>query len=244
VSAQQKETVIRPGAGVDATDGRLGTVDEVRVRPETGELAALVVRRGWSDQPLHVAGAQVDRVAADGTVRLRVTRAAAERAAAEVGNGAAGVALGAGAAGEPLRVPVLAERLRAAVQPVDPGELRVTKRVEQAEESVRQAVERDAVAVERIPVNRPLEAPVAQRRDGEWLVLPVLEEVLVVRTRLLLTEEVRIRTRRVTEARAVRETVRRERLELEDATRSGGRGLPTAGVPAGAPPAPTAARHP
>ena len=55
MSAQQTE--IRPGAGVDATDGRLGTVEEVRVRPETGELALLVVRRGGSDRPLHVAGA-------------------------------------------------------------------------------------------------------------------------------------------------------------------------------------------
>jgi hypothetical protein len=30
VSAQ--ETVVRPGAGVDATEGRMGTVDAVRVR--------------------------------------------------------------------------------------------------------------------------------------------------------------------------------------------------------------------
>jgi hypothetical protein len=67
--------------------------------------------------------------------------------------------------------------------------------------------------------------------------------VLVVRTQLMLKEEVRIRTRRVTKEQTVRETVRREHLGLEDATRSGGRGLPAAVAPAGEPPVPTE-RHP
>ena len=221
-----RATVIRPGAGVEATDGRLGTVDEVRVRPETGELALLVVRRGWNDRLLHVAAAQVDRVGGDGTVRLRVTRAAA------------GLAVVAGADGEQLRVPVLAERLTAEARPVELGELRVHTRVDEAEETVRRVVERDELEVERVPVNRPLEAPVAQRTEGEWLVFPVMEEVLVVRTQLMLKEEVRVRTRRVTAEQEVRQTVRRGRVELEDATRDGVRGLPE---PA---PAPTAAPDP
>jgi uncharacterized protein (TIGR02271 family) len=62
---------------------------------------------------------------------------------------------------------------------------------------------------------------VQSRQEGDWLVIPVMEEVLVVRKQLMLTEEVRVRTRRVTEEREVRETVRRERVELEDTTTSG-----------------------
>jgi uncharacterized protein (TIGR02271 family) len=229
--------VIRPGAGVEATDGRLGSVDEVRVRPETGELALLVVRRGRSDALLHVAAAQVERVDGDGTVRLRVTRAAAEQRAAAARDAGGGEATG-GAAGQQLRVPILAERLAAAARPVELGELRVHTRVDAAEEAVRRAVERDELDVERVPVNRPLEAPVAQRTEGEWLVIPVMEEVLVVRTQLMLKEELRVRTRRVTAEQEVRQTVRRGRVELEDATRDGGRGLPE---PV---PAPTAAPDP
>jgi uncharacterized protein (TIGR02271 family) len=239
---------------VEATDGRLGTVDEVRVRPATGELAVLVVRRGWSDRRLHVAAEQVAGVDGDGTVRLRGTRAEAGRAGAAIPD-AAGVPLVAGADGAQLRVPVRAERLRAEVRAVDLGELRVTRRVETAEETVRQAVAREEVDVERVPVNRPLTAPVAQRTEGEWLVLPVMEEVLVVRTQLMLKEEVRIRTRRVVAEQAVTETVRRERVELEDATRSGvhdaggapgAPGAGASGAPAGPPagaagPAPPAA---
>jgi hypothetical protein len=65
--------------------------------------------------------------------------------------------------------------------------------------------------------------------EGDWLVVPVMEEVLVVRKQLMLKEEVRIRRRPVTEPREVRETLRRERVELEDATRHGVRGPETRG---------------
>jgi uncharacterized protein (TIGR02271 family) len=230
------ETVIRPGASVDATDGRLGTVDEVLVRPETGELATLIVRRGWNDRRLHVDAAQVARVAGD-TVHLRTTREEAERLAAAVLEGDAGTDAVLRADGQQLRVPILEERLSAETRPVSLGELRVHKRVELTEETVRQAVTRDDLEIERVPMNRPLEAPVTQRTDGDWLVLPVMEEVLVVRKQLMLKEEVRIRRRQVTGEQEVRETVRHERLDLEDATRHGVRGLPPVGSPGRAEPA-------
>ena len=133
----------------------------------------------------------------------------------------------AGADGQQLRLPVLAERLTAEARPVELGELRVHTRVDEVEETVRQAVERDELDVERVPVNRPLEAPVAQRTEGEWLVIPVMEEVLVVRKQLdAQGGAARSARRRVTAEQEVRETVRRERVELEDATRVGVPGLP------------------
>jgi len=221
------EMMIRTGAGVDATDGRLGTVDEILVRPETGELVTLIVRRGWSDRRVHIDAAQVDRVEGD-TVRLRISREEAERLGAGVLEGDTAGA-GRRVDGDEIRVPILEERLATEVRPVELGELRVHKRVNQTEESVRQAVTRDELEIEHVPINRPLEAPVTQRTDGDWLVLPVMEEVLVVRKQLMLKEEVRIRRRPVTEEQQVHETVRHERLEVEDATRHGAHGLPGAG---------------
>jgi hypothetical protein len=80
-------------------------------------------------------------------------------------------------------------------------------------------------------IGRPLEAPAASRVEGDWYVVPVMEEVLVVRKQLMLKEEVRIRRQPVTEAQEVRETLRRERVELEDATRDGVREMPGADAP-------------
>jgi uncharacterized protein (TIGR02271 family) len=112
-----------------------------------------------------------------------------------------------------FRIPVAEERLYAERRPTQ-GEVEIRKRVERSEEIVRETLEHDTVEVERVPINRHVDGPVAQRMDGEWLVVPVLEEVLVVEKRLLLKEEVRIRTRKHTRQAELREPVRRERVDV------------------------------
>jgi uncharacterized protein (TIGR02271 family) len=130
-------------------------------------------------------------------------------------DGAAGRAGFAGGTGETdtLRVPMAEEQLRVEKRPTQ-GVVEVRKRVEEVEEVVREALGYDVVEVERVPVNRRLDGPIGQRMDGEWLVVPVMEEVLVVEKRLVLKEEVRIRTRRETRDAELREHVRRERLDV------------------------------
>jgi stress response protein YsnF len=71
------------------------------------------------------------------------------------------------------------------------------------------------VTVQRIPVGRPVEvAPEVREEDGV-LIVPVLEERLVVMTELFLKEEIRITKKSRTEI--VREPVRlrSERAEIE-----------------------------
>ena len=240
---------LRPGAAVEATDGRLGTLEEAVVRPETGELVYLVVRRGWTDHRLHVAADQIDRVEAGsgGAVHLRATREETVRLGAGVPQTAAGGAALGHLTGDRLSVPILAERLTAETRPVDLGELRVHKRVETEEVRITQDVTRDDLDIERVPIDRPLDSPAATRTEGDWLIVPVMEEVLIVEKRLVLKEEVRIRRRPVTETQEVRETIRKERVELEDATRHGigGRGAAgTAAAPEGASETPAAAPRP
>jgi stress response protein YsnF len=46
--------------------------------------------------------------------------------------------------------------------------------------------------VERLPVERMLDEPLAPYYDGDTFVIPVMEEVLVVEKRLRLREEVRL----------------------------------------------------
>jgi len=211
---QAPEVPVEPGAVVEASDGRLGTVEEVFIRPETGELSYLVVRRGWTDQLLTIPVDVIESIAGPREVHLRVTRDEAREHTASVSEDA----LLARGDGSQIRVPIVEERLIPQKRMVDLGELRVHKYVEETEEVVRQPITRDDLIVERVPVNQPLEAPVAPREDGDWLVIPIMEEVLVVQKRLMLVEEVRIRKRQVTEEQQVRETVRHERVELEDAT--------------------------
>lgn len=54
----------------------------------------------------------------------------------------------------------------------------------------------DDYEIERVAVGRLLDEPIAQRHEGDTLVLPVVEEVLVYEKKLYLREEIRITRRK------------------------------------------------
>lgn len=122
-------------------------------------------------------------------------------------------------------IPVVAEGLEVGRRVTETGVVRLRKLVHEREELVDQPVTRETVRVERVPVGRVVAGPVAIREEGDTIVVPVLEEVLVVERRLVLTEEVRIVRQRVTErAEPQRVTLRREEIVVErDTTPGAGR---------------------
>ena len=221
---ESREWQIEPGATVEATDGRFGTVEEVIVRPRTGEPVYLVIRHGWNDRQVTLPADLIAAIPSRREVLLRATRHEAREAATQAPAMPSDDLLASEREGA-LHFPIAEERLVPVKRQVDLGELRVHKTVEQVEEAVRQTVTRDELVIERVPVGRQLDAPLEPRVEGDWLVIPIMEEVLVVQKRLMLTEEVRIRKRQLTEEQEVRELVRHERVELEDATVYGVAGL-------------------
>ena len=93
---------------------------------------------------------------------------------------------------ETIVVPVIAEVLQVGKQTVVTGGVRLTKRVTEREETVEELLLRESVHVERVPINQIVTEVPAVRQEGDTLIVPILEEVLVVEKRLLLKEEVRI----------------------------------------------------
>jgi len=120
-----------------------------------------------------------------------------------------------GGSGE-IRVPLVEERLRVDIRPVDLGEIEVRKTVETVEETWFEPVDHEEAEIERVRVNRNVDAPELPHQEGEWLVVPVMEELIVVQKQLVVVEEIRIRKHRVTEQQEIRETVRRERASVDD----------------------------
>lgn len=112
-------------------------------------------------------------------------------------------------------VPVVEEHLRVGRREVEAGRVRFTKRVLEDEVVVDDAVVREEVEVVRVPVGRQVEAPVPTREEGDTLIIPVLEEVLVVEKRLVLVEELHVRKRRVEERRPQSFTLRKEEVGVE-----------------------------
>lgn len=104
-------------------------------------------------------------------------------------------------------VPLHAEELTVAKRRVVTGRARVSTITREQEKLVEGLLARDRVEIERTPIGKPLEHVPAVREEGDTLVIPVVEEVLVVRRCLVLKEEIRVRR--------VHETARhQERVQL------------------------------
>lgn len=114
-----------------------------------------------------------------------------------------------------LVVPIVQEEVQVGKQRVETGRVRVTKKVHLEEEIVEALLKQQSVQVERVPFDQMVEEAPEVRYEGETLVIPVLEEVLVIEKRLILKEEVRI-TRQVQEIPHQEPvTLRREEISIE-----------------------------
>lgn len=121
----------------------------------------------------------------------------------------------AGAGAETQVIPVMTETLAVSKRQVVTGGVRVTKVVREHEELVDEPLWQETVEVQRVPINKLVEAPTAVRYENDTVIVPVLEEVLVVEKRLLLKEEVHIRRRRTTTHQPQRVVRRREEVSVE-----------------------------
>lgn len=115
-----------------------------------------------------------------------------------------------------LVIPVVAEELAVSRRQVAQGVVRIHKRVETHEATLDAATASEEVAVERVPINTLVEGPSPQIREEDGvLIVPVLEEVLVVEKRLMLREEVRVTKHKTTSNTPQTVTLRRETVEIE-----------------------------
>ena len=114
-------------------------------------------------------------------------------------------------------IPLYQEQVSVLKQDVISDRLRVTTSVEERAVLIEETVERGALQVERIAVERPVTEAPAPRQDGDTLVLCVVEERLIVEKRLFVIEEVRITRTATVEHVAISETVRTMRATVAHA---------------------------
>jgi stress response protein YsnF len=94
-------------------------------------------------------------------------------------------------------IPRLEERARVDTVVHERGRVRIDKRVEVYNQPLELDGVEERVVTERVPIGRPVDAPVAIRREGDVTILPIHEEVVVVQKQLVLREELHIRVERV-----------------------------------------------
>ncbi len=114
-----------------------------------------------------------------------------------------------------LRLQRSEEELRAGVREREAGRVNVRKRVRTERERMAVPRRREQVNVERVPVNEP--ASGAEIGEDE-VVIPVVEEEIVVQKRAVVREEIRVRKDVVEEEEIVEADLRKEEVEVEDTT--------------------------
>jgi len=116
-------------------------------------------------------------------------------------------------------LPLVEENLLVGKRRVETGRVRVSVNTEIQEQVVRETLRSERTELERVAIGRELAqgepAPTMRQEPDGTVVVPVLEEVLVVERRLVLKEEIRMRLVAVDEAVEQPMTVRRQRASVE-----------------------------
>lgn len=105
---------------------------------------------------------------------------------------------------------LVAEEAEAHVHEVDRGRVLIDKTVEMVPHRADVEVGTDVVDVDRVDINEEFNEPPQTRQEGDTLIVPVIEEVLVVSKRYRVIEEVRITKRRDVHTETFEENLKRE----------------------------------
>ena len=120
-------------------------------------------------------------------------------------------------------IPLVEEQISIAKHKVPTGRVRIRTVVDEREAWIREELAREEATIERVPIDREVTETPEIRQEGDVLIVPVVEEVLVVEKRLVLKEELHIRKKHQTDQveepvvlRSMRAEVEREDLEGDE----------------------------
>jgi uncharacterized protein (TIGR02271 family) len=107
-------------------------------------------------------------------------------------------------------IPLHAEEVSVAKKRVVTGQVKVGTVTKESEQIVEELLEHEHVEIERIAVGKEVDKAPAVRQEGDTLIIPILEEIVVVERRLLLKEEVRVRRTREKQPYQERVVIRKQ----------------------------------
>ena len=112
-------------------------------------------------------------------------------------------------------VHLVEETARIGKRQIDGGGARVDVGVSEHDQTVQALLMRQDVSVERVAVGTMVQERPPMRQEGDTVIVPVLEEVLVTEKRLILKEELRIRITEQSHVETQMVRLRRETATIE-----------------------------
>ncbi|WP_426167384.1 YsnF/AvaK domain-containing protein [Sandarakinorhabdus sp. DWP1-3-1] len=116
---------------------------------------------------------------------------------------------------EPAVIPLVEEELQVDKRAVETGRVRVHVRNDHHDVRVREELVRGNVDIERVTIDRRIDAVPDIQDLGHTIIIPIVEEVLVVEKRLMLREEIHIRRRARVDSHEETVTLTRQRAVVE-----------------------------
>jgi stress response protein YsnF len=94
---------------------------------------------------------------------------------------------------EEIVVPLYEEQASVAKHRIVTGKVQVSTVTREHEQVIDEVLRREHVEIDRTPINKRIDAMPAVHQEGDTIIIPIVEETLVVERRLVLKEEIRIR---------------------------------------------------
>ncbi|QHL89290.1 DUF2382 domain-containing protein [Nibribacter ruber] len=115
-----------------------------------------------------------------------------------------------------MTIPVIEERVQVEKRMVEKGAVRITKVVSEQEVPINIPLLQEEHDIQRVPVNEYVDTPPPPiRYEGDTMIIPIVQEVMVVQKRLMVVEELHI-TKNITQTHDVQQVnLRKEEIRVE-----------------------------
>lgn len=113
------------------------------------------------------------------------------------------------------RFDVIHEQVQIDKKVVETSVVQLTKKVSEDRQVIDLPSSREEITVERVARNQYVETPPSVRYEGDTMIIPVLQEVIVTQKKILLVEEVYVTKHRVHEHRSEEVVLRKETVVVE-----------------------------
>ena len=112
-------------------------------------------------------------------------------------------------------VPLYVEEVHVSKTEIETGRVRVSTVTRNHEQVVEELLARQKVEVERKPIGKRVDTMPAIREEGDTVIVPVVEEVLVIERKLVLKEELHIRRVHSSEQFSEKVMLRKQEVVIE-----------------------------
>lgn len=113
------------------------------------------------------------------------------------------------------RFDVIHEQVQIDKKVVETSVVQLTKKVSEDRQVIDLPSSREEIMVERVARNQYVDTPPSVRYEGDTMIIPVLQEVIVTQKKILLVEEVYVTKHRVHEHRSEEVVLRKETVVVE-----------------------------